>query len=107
MYGMDPKQMAKLMKQMGIKVEELDAEEVIIRLKDKELILPSPSVSKIEAQGQINFTISGPVEERPRISEDDLQIIMEKTGVSKEKAKEALENSNGDIAEAIISLQEE
>jgi nascent polypeptide-associated complex subunit alpha len=38
------------------------------------------------------------------ITDDDIKMVMEKTGVTKEKAEEALRNANGDIAQAILAL---
>ncbi|HDM36317.1 MAG TPA: nascent polypeptide-associated complex protein, partial [Candidatus Syntrophoarchaeum butanivorans] len=40
----------------------------------------------------------------PDISEEDLQIVMEKTGAGREEAREALESANGDLVEAIMKL---
>ncbi len=59
MFGkMDPKQMASLMKQMGIKNEEIEAERVIIEKADgSKIIVESPSVQAIEMQGQKSFQI--------------------------------------------------
>ena len=39
------------------------------------------------------------------VSEDDIKMVMEKSGTDDYiKAKEALESANGDIAEAIMEL---
>jgi nascent polypeptide-associated complex subunit alpha len=114
--GVNPKQMQTMMKRMGIKMEEIDAEEVIIKCSDKEIVITNPSVAKVVMQGQASFQITGqehtreikPEEEEDvaiEISEDDVDMVAEQTGVSKEKAKEALEKSGGDIAEAIINLK--
>jgi nascent polypeptide-associated complex subunit alpha len=58
-------------------------------------------------QGQTSYQISGDEqeEEKSTFSDEDLQVVMEKTGASKEKAKKALEESNGDIASAIMELK--
>jgi len=37
-------------------------------------------------------------------SEEDIKTIMEKTGCSEEDAKQALEENNNDLAEAILAL---
>ncbi len=109
--GMNPKQMQQAMKQLGIKQEEIEAIEVIIRLEDKEIVISSPSVQKIKMQGQESFQISGDVSERslsstPEITDDDLNTIMEQTGCTKDEAIEAIEESDGDLAEAILKLSE-
>jgi len=107
---MDPKQMEKMMKQMGMNVTNIDAEEVVIRTPDKDIIITNPQVSKIKAMGQETFQISGDVSERERsdedVSEDDVEMVAEQAGVSKEEAREMLRET-GDIAEAIMRLKKE
>ena len=108
--GINPKQMEKAMRQMGIKSEEIDASEVIIRLNSGlELVISNPSVQKVIMGGNASFQVSGEVVERSaqaEISDEDIAIVAEKAGVSREKAKGALEEAKGDIAEAIMSAQE-
>jgi nascent polypeptide-associated complex subunit alpha len=107
---MDPKHMEKMMKQMGMNVTNIDAEEVVIRTPDKDIIITNPQVSKIKAMGQETFQISGDVSERERsdedVSEDDVEMVAEQAGVSKEEAREMLRET-GDIAEAIMRLKKE
>ncbi|MGV8169001.1 MAG: nascent polypeptide-associated complex protein [Candidatus Nanoarchaeia archaeon] len=110
--GMNPKQMQQAMRQLGIKQEEIDAVEVIIRLQDKELVINSPSVQKITMQGQDSFQISGAVEERSldssaEITDEDIQTVMDKTGCTREEAEKAISEANGDLAEAIMNLMDE
>ena len=105
--GINPKQMQAMMKQMGMKQEEIDAERVIIETSDKKIIIEPANVQKIVMQGQESFQISGEVREESNeegIKETDIDLVAEKTGKSKEEAKEALEDSHGDIAEAIVKL---
>jgi len=91
---------------MGIQQVEIPAKEVIIRCEDKDLIIKNPSVSKINMMGQETIQVLGEITERSIISEDDIKTVIEQTNVSKEKAKSALEKCDGDLAEAILSLQE-
>ena len=103
--GIDPKKIQAMMKQMGIKQQEIDASRVVIECEDKNIIIENPSVLKVNMQGQEQFQISGDISEQEKgISEEDIKQIMEKTGKSKKEAEEALKNSNGDLAEAILSL---
>ena len=102
--GIDPKQMDALMRKMGIKSQSIDAEEVVIK-GPKTIVIKEPQVTMMEVQGQKTFQISGRVEETPVENEDDLGVVMEQTGASKEEAKRALEDSQGDIAEAIMKLK--
>ena len=106
---MNPKMIQQAMKKMGMKQEEIDAEEVIIKGKNKTLIIKQPSVQKINMMGQDSFQITGnvhDVQESAEISEDDIKTVMEQAKVSESKAKEALENNKGDLAAAIIYLKE-
>lgn len=106
--GLDPKKMAGLMKQMGIKQEEVEAERVIIEGKDKKIIIEPANVVKMTMQGQANYQITGEVREETKaegISEEDIKMVMEKTGASREEAERMLEET-GDIAEAILKLGE-
>ena len=48
----NPKMLEKAMKQMGIKSEEILAEEVIIKTGDKELVILNPQVTRINMGGQ-------------------------------------------------------
>jgi len=102
--GLDPKKMQAMMSQMGIKQKEIDADEVIIKTRDGNILIKEPSVMKITMSGQDSFQISGRVETE-EISEDDIKIVMSQTNSSKEKAKDALKKSGGDIAEAILGLK--
>ena len=102
--GVNPKQMKAMMSQMGIKSEEIDAEEVVIKGKDGTIIIREPSVSKITMSGQESFQISGKIEKED-ISEDDIRTVMSQSKVDREKARHALKNSGGDLAKAILSLK--
>jgi len=94
------------MKQMGMKVTNIDAEEVIIRTVDKEIVISNPQVSKIKIMGQDTFQITGEISERPRedISDEDVDMVADQAGVSREEAR-AMLLETGDIAEAIMRLK--
>ncbi len=95
------------MRQMGMQMSNIDAEEVIIRTREKEIVISNPQVSKIKVMGQETFQITGDVSERPReeIREEDVEMVAEQAGVSPEQAREMLMET-GDIAEAIMRLKE-
>ncbi len=103
----NPKQMEKLMKQMGVKQEEIDAEEVIIKCSDKELIIKNPNVQKVNMMGQESLQITGEIEERSleKFTEDDVNTVKDQTGKSDKEVRAALEESNGDLAGAILKLK--
>lgn len=105
--GVNPKQMNALMKQMGISQTEIDVDKVVIHKSDgKKIVIEPAQVLKVKMQGQDSFQITGEEREEASelFSEDDVKTVMEKTGSSKDKAKKALEKSNGDLAEAILEL---
>ncbi|MFQ6050288.1 MAG: nascent polypeptide-associated complex protein [Candidatus Hydrothermarchaeota archaeon] len=112
MFNIDPRQlgkMKKMMKKMGIEMKEIHAEEAIIRLKEKELIIKNPQIILTEGMGQKSYQITGDViekeiEKESEISEEDIKIVCEQAGVTEEVAKKALEEANGDLAEAIMKL---
>jgi len=61
--------------------------------------------------GQETYQVVGEVHEREKtseieISEDDVQTIISQTNVSEDKARAALKET-GDLAEAILKLQDE
>lgn len=113
MMNMNPRQMQAMMKKMGIAQEDIRAEEVIIRTKDFDIYIDHPSVQKVKAMGTINYQVTGPEKIIPRnriaaieITEDDINTVVEQAKVDHATAKAALEKSKGDIAEAILSLEE-
>ena len=108
--GINPREMQKAMKKLGIKQEEIDAELVIIRTADKDLVIRNPQVSKVNMMGQETFQISGEIaevekESKAEINEDDISTVMGQAGCTKEEALESIEESGGNLAEAILKLQ--
>ena len=106
--GINPKMLKQAMKQMGIKQDELEAKQVIIKLNDTNLIINNPSVLRINMQGQESFQISGDVTEQKSLeeySEEDVSLVVEQTDCTQEQAIKALKDSKGDIAQAILSLK--
>jgi nascent polypeptide-associated complex subunit alpha len=111
MPGMNPRKMNQMMKKMGISQTDIEATEVIIRTEDKEIIIANPQVSKVNMMGQMTYQVVGEAIERnldttPDINEDDVQTVMDQTGASEEDVRKAIEDADGDLAEAIMSLSE-
>ncbi len=110
------KQMEKQMKKMGMNMRELDGvEQVVITLKDKEIVIKDAEVSIMKAMGQETYQIVGNAEERIKgadsdeaaeveISEEDIELVASQTGKTKEEAEKILQEVNGDLAEAIMKL---
>ena len=119
--GMNPRKMKQMMNQMGIDLDDLDAEEVIIRTPEEELVFHDADVQRMDAQGQQTYQVVGEPDVRPRgeeravegdtdaaaeggFSEDDVEIVAMRTGVSEERAREALAET-GDLAAAVQRLE--
>jgi len=104
----NPKQMNQMMKRLGINVKEINnVKEIIIRTDTKEYIFDNAEVTIMDAQGQKTYQITGRpriVDRKEEIPEDDINLVAEQTGKSKDEAKKALEETKGDIAEAIMKL---
>ncbi len=120
--GGNPKQMKATLQRMGIKMEEIEAREVIIKRTDgKNLRITNPEVSKIIMQGNVLFNVAGKVEEisgqeisveainredeKVDITDDDINLVMTQTGCNYETAKKVLEENEGDIASAILKVK--
>ena len=105
--NMDPRQMEKLMRQMGIKSKQIESSLVTIETSDGKIKISDPQVTEVDMQGQKSYQISGTVVFESGTSEDDINMVMELAKCSKEQAVEALKKSNGDIAQAILTLEEQ
>ena len=111
--GMNPREIQKAMKRLGIKQEEIKAEEVIIRTHDKDLLIKNPHVSKVDMMGQETIQVVGEIIEIHKnkrieindISEEDIATVVGQTNCTKKEALESLQESRGNLAEAILRLQ--
>ncbi len=109
MGGMDPKQMGSLLKQMGVKTKEIDADKVVVHCKDGSLLtVTAPSVTEIDFRGQKSFQVGGDVHEEKASGQiahqEDVKIVMGQTGASAAQAQAALDSCGGNLAEAILKL---
>jgi nascent polypeptide-associated complex subunit alpha len=122
---MSPKQMARMMKKMGIEQKEVDGvKEVIIRFADKEWVISNAQVTMIKQAGSESFQVAGSrterglsgdvvgkSEESPEIEKkievpmEDAALVASQTGVDIQVAKQALEETEGDLAAAILKLR--
>ncbi|WP_158057738.1 nascent polypeptide-associated complex protein [Halorussus halophilus] len=125
--GLNPRKMQQMMKQMGIDVDELDAEEVIIRKSDgEELVFQNPDITVMDARGQQTYQVVGDPESREgtagavedadesddagssgdsEIPDSDVEIVAQRTGATEDDAREALEEADGDLAAAVERLE--
>jgi nascent polypeptide-associated complex subunit alpha len=111
---------------MGVKVEEIGGvSKVVIFSQNGNIVITAPEVTKTKIMGQTMYQVvgegakEGPTEaeieapkgeatpakpEGPVITDEDVELVATQANTTKEKARKALEDSGGDIAEAIISL---
>ena len=111
--GLNPAKLGAMMKQMGIKQEEINASRVIIEKEGENIIIENPQVLKINMQGTESFQITGDVgkeslsqdenEKDEGFSKEDIEMIVEKTGKNEEEVMDSLQKTN-DIAETIMEL---
>ena len=102
--NIDKRQLEKISKMMGIHSDTIQAEQVIIKMKDKEIVIEDPDITRLRIQNLDTFQISGKISERKKILEEDIDIVVNQTGSSKEEARKILEET-GDVAQGILKLQ--
>ena len=101
---MNQKALEQAMKKMGVKQENIDADEVIIKKGSENIVIKNPQVVKINMMGQESFQIVGEITKETNISEEDMNTVAEQANVSKEKARKMLKETDGDLADAILRL---
>ncbi|MFQ6080067.1 MAG: nascent polypeptide-associated complex protein [Candidatus Bathyarchaeia archaeon] len=107
-----PREAKRMMQRMGLSMGQMpDVQEVIFRTGTKEIIVENPEVAVLDLRGQKIFQVTGEriieraVERRVAIPEEDIRLVADQTGKSMEEAKRALEETEGDLAKAILLLQ--
>ena len=105
------RRLRRMMKQIGLKMDTLsDIEEVILRGRDREIIIEEPIVTILDMRGERIYQIAGGrvreqrAEGKP-IPEEDILLVAQQAGVSLEEARRALEEAEGDLAKAILMLK--
>ncbi len=106
---MGDRQTRRMMERMGIDLKEMpDVEEVIIKTATREIHIHAPTVSEVNAQGNRIFQVAGEVEEvqleKKAFNEEDVLLVQQQANVSREKAIAALQESDGEVARAILKL---
>ena len=104
--GKDPKKIQEMMKKLNMKVREIDAKRVVIHGKDKDIVIENPQIMIADMMGKEVYQITGEVFEKSALSEDDIKIVMNKTGKDRETVVKKLEELNNDLAKAIMELKE-
>ena len=100
----------RMMQRMGMEVEEIrDAIQVTIKTPSKEIIIDNPEVSITKMKDQKIFQImGGEVTERKIVNdlilEEDVKLVAQQANVNIDVARNALERTKGDLAQAILLL---
>jgi len=99
-----------MLDKMGLEMKDLGSiEEVVIKTETKELYLIKPQVIEMKGKDSTIFqVVATNIEEKQRdipvFKEEDVILVMQQATVSKEKAIQALIDSKGDMAQAILNL---
>ena len=113
MRRINPREAKRMMQRMGMSMGAMpDVEQVIFKTSAKEIIVENPEVTVMEMQGQKIFQVIGErivekaVEKAVKIPEEDVQLVATQANVSPEQARAALEQTKGDLAQAILLLSQ-
>jgi len=104
------RQMRRMMDKMGLDMNDIpNVQEVIIKTNKKEIIIPKPSVMEMKGKDNSIFqVVAESYEEKelevPIFSKEDIQLVCQQAGVNEEQATNALKESKGDLARAILLL---
>ncbi|MEM0138695.1 MAG: nascent polypeptide-associated complex protein [Thermoplasmatales archaeon] len=106
------RQLRRMMQQAGIKSSEMSGvRQVDFIFDDRKISVKNPQVTILEIQGTKTYQVVGGEEQEGKVeaqplgfNEEDVNLVVQKTGVSREKAIEALRKSGNKPAEAIISI---
>jgi nascent polypeptide-associated complex subunit alpha len=108
----NPREARRMMKRMGVEMTQVsDVQQVIVQTSTKEIIIESPEVAVLDLQGQKIFQVTGNriteknLEKEISAPKEDIQLVANQTGRSLEEAERALEETQGDLAKAILLLQ--
>ena len=102
--------MRRMLDKMGLEMKDIgNVEEVIIKTDTKELYLIKPQVIEMKGKDSTIFqVVATDIEEKqrevPSFKEEDIILVMQQANVSRERAIQALTESKGDMAQAILGL---
>jgi len=106
-----PRDAKRMMQRMGLSMGEMpDVQEVIFRTSTKEIIIENPEVAVLNLHGQKIYQVTGEkvtekaIEKKPTIPEEDVQLVSQQARVSLDEARVALEQTQGNLAQAILLL---
>src|SRR5438874_8383239 len=107
----NPREANRMMQRMGMQVQQLDEiTKVIMETPTKRIVIDNPEVAIVTVQGQTVYQVGGGTarEEGPggESAPEDEKLVASQAEVSVEEAAKALQQSGGDLAQAIIILKQ-
>ena len=117
MLPVNLRELKRMLKRYGVEVEELQGvKEVTISAEDFDIVIKDPQVAILNlGQQKVVQVVCSSLErvkrehrEAPKLSvvEEDVEFVIEQTGASREEAIQAIAEAGGDVARAIMILQE-
>lgn len=113
MRRVSPREAKRMMQRMGLSMGEMpDVQQVVFKTSTKEIIIENPEVAIMEMRGQKIFQVTGEkivekaIEKKVTIPDEDVQLVATQARVSVEEARAALEQTKGDLAQAILLLSQ-
>ena len=108
---MTQREQQRMMQRMGLQVKQLDdITRVIMETPSKRIIIDNPEVATVTVQGQTVYQVGGGSAREEglsgQVSMEDARLVASQVSVSVEEAAEALRQSDGDLARAIILLKQ-
>ena len=104
------REMRRMLDKMGMEMNDIgEIEEVIIKTEYKEIHINKPQVVEMKGKDSTIYQVVGSdieeiQREIPSFKEEDITLVMHQANVNKEKAIQALIDTRGDIAQAILNL---
>ena len=101
--------MKQMMKQLGMKMEEIEGvERVVVYTTEGDYVFEPAEVVVTIMQGSKTYQLQGSepvfVPKEVAIPDEDVMLVAEQAQVSHDEARAALKGAKGEIAEAIIRL---
>ncbi|AEA11657.1 nascent polypeptide-associated complex protein [Thermoproteus uzoniensis 768-20] len=122
MFSLNPRELERYLKRMGIKMEEVDAAYVEIGLRNGDVLrIEGPAVAllrlpnkilvyQVQAQESSVKTQKRQVQQQTAggytPTDEDISLVMEQTGATREEAEQALKETKGDLVQAVMLLMQ-
>lgn len=115
------RELERYLKRMGIKMEEVDASYVEIGLRNGDIIrIEGPTIALIKMPNKLyiyqvqapeaSIKLKKPAQPRQAQgytpTDEDIALVMEQAGATREEAEQALKEANGDLVQAVMILMQ-